>query len=66
MLFIRLSRAVVFKSSKKNDAIHDVFDLDELPVSFKRLAVASLLCLYVGISGLVIAGLVYALSDTAV
>ncbi len=66
MLFIRLSRAVVFKSSKKSDAIHDIFDLDALPVSFKRLAVASLLCLHMGISGLVIAGLVYALRDTAV
>lgn len=66
MLFIKLSRAVLFKNSKKGDASHDVFDLEALPVSFKRLAVASLLCMYVGMAGVVIAVVVYALSDTAV
>lgn len=65
ILFIKLSRAVLFKNSKKGDASHDVFDLEALPVSFKRLAVASLLCMYVGMAGVVIAVVVYALSDTA-
>ncbi|WP_459746904.1 hypothetical protein [Pseudomonas sp. 3A(2025)] len=65
ILFIKLSRAVLFKNRKKGDAAPDVFDLEALPVSFKRLALISLLCMYVGLAWLVVVIVMYNLSDTA-